>query len=238
VLVVHMMNNGFRMENGYEPSPSKETDVTIWGGDLFNCGESDVSRLVFERREHLKRFVCIPQNQNQNHKGGRMIRPHYYRGDRTSTMTFPSLKTLGYYEDRGTPQDARWLAPNLETLYVFQGPRYENSSMRILDRWAVKTGDRGLPQRVLEESPNLKEIVFCAKPDFSVPFQFQTRRRLVAPSSMPAGSLRVLGVAIKKENAETCPMAMLPAGVMSHIVDFCHSPHWKTFDYDEDNEEE
>jgi hypothetical protein len=224
VLVVHNQSN-------YETSDKARAgtnaiDVTIWGGDCFNCGEDSVSTLIHSQREHLSRFIYLPTR----HKGGRMVRPHYYRSDRLSTMSFPSLKTLGYYQDCGTPLDALWIVPNLETLYVFEGGRRRP----ILDRWSVEPGDgTNLPQRVLEECPNLREII-CAKPDFSEPFQFQTLRRLMPPHPLAWDCLRLLEVVLKKEDRDTCPMAMLPGAAVDRIVSFCHRGHWKTLDYNGD----
>ena len=152
-----------------------------------------------------------------------MVRPHYYRGDRLSTMTFPSIKTLGYYQDCGTPLDACWVVPKLETLYLFEG-----AHGNIVDSWDVETGR---PQRVLDESPSLKEII-CAKPDFSEPFLFQTLRRLVPPDPLSPDCLLLMDVVIEKEEATACPMAMLPAALISSILSYCHAPRWKTIEYD------
>jgi hypothetical protein len=92
MLVVHKMRNGMAA-----PSDSAAvTDVTIWGGESYNRGERTILNLVRRQREHLNKFVFLPQQT----RDGRMIRPHYYRSDRMSEMTFPLMRTIGYYEDR------------------------------------------------------------------------------------------------------------------------------------------
>jgi len=207
------------------------SDVTIWGGDCWNGGESSVSRLVQAQHEHLCRFIFLPES----HKGGRMIRPLYCRGDRSSTMQFPLLKILGYYEDCGTPLDARWIVPNLETLYVFEGGRRHNGN-GALDRWKASGNQESLPMRVLTESPKLQEII-VAKPDFSEPFQFQAIRQLYpCPLSWP--TFRLIQVVLKKENPVTCPMAMVPQPLVNHILTFCPYGHFECVDYDEKDDDE
>jgi len=206
-------------------------DVTIWGGACLCLAEYNLLALVKAQRKHLRRFIYLPSSHRV---GGRiMARPHlFYRTDQSSTMRFPSLTTLGYYEDRGTPLDALWIVPNLETLYVFEGKRRP-----ILDSWNLESGNgdnRNLPQRVLEECPNLVEII-CAKPDFSTLFRFQTLRRFMPPRPLSWECLRLLEVGMKKEEPDTCPVAMLPGAVVDRIVSFCHRPHWKIVDSIESN---
>ena len=200
-------------------------DVTIWGGCSFNCGERSTSQLVQNHRESLLRFIYLPQS----HKGGRMVRPLYDRGDRGSTSLFPALKTLGYYEDCGTPFDALWIVPNLEKLYVFQG--FSNGSSTILDRWTTESidMDQTLPLRVLEESPRLQEII-VAVPNFSQPFRFHVLRRLV-PRPLTWKILRLLQLVLRKERHETCPMAMLPSALVDRIVSFCPNGHFEASDH-------
>lgn len=227
-LVVHRMSNGMR---GARSMRGIVSDATIWGGDCFNCGEDNVSTLVQAQREHLRRFIYLPES----HKGGRMVRPLYCRGDRSSTMQFPLLKTLGYYEDCGTPLDARWIVPNLETLYVFDGGRRRNGGS-ILDRWKASGNHQSLPMRVLTESPNIQEII-VAQPDFTEPFQFQVIRRLY-PCPLAWPTFRLIQVVLKKENPITCPMAMLPEPLVNHILAFCPRGHFESVDYDEKEEDD
>lgn len=219
VLVVHHPYVGCGQIDWEIRAARNSNDVTVWGGASLNLGEECMSGLLRDQRESLSRFVFLPLE----HKGGRMVRPYYYRRDRSTPMTFPSIKTLGYYQDCGTPLDALWIVPKLETLYLFEG-EYGNS----LDHWNI---ENGLPQRVLAESPNLKEII-CAKPDFSEPFRFQALRRLVPPEPLPPDCLILMDVVSDKEVEDSCPMAMLPIALISCVVSYCHTPNWTTIDYD------
>lgn len=134
ILVLHCDGYGREICNKANEQRHTAVDVTIWGGWVLNCEESAVARLVRSQRENLRRFIYAPTRT----KGGRMIRPHYT--DRSSRMTFPSLATLGYYEDRNTPFDALWVVPNLKTLYVFEG---NVTGSCILDRWNLDNHVRG-----------------------------------------------------------------------------------------------
>jgi hypothetical protein len=251
VLVVHNLDNygicdAIRNYNKYRGAENC-FDATIWGGVCSNCAESEVSRLVSSQRENLIRFIYLPSR----HKGGRMVRPHYGKGsDRRSTMEFPSLEILGYYEDRGSPAQVLWIVPKLKSLYVFG-----NSVHNMLERWNVSTtattrvtggetpngANDGHPLllawQVLDQCPSLQEII-CATPDFKTPSKFHKHRRLLPPRTIPWNKLRLLEIVLQKEQAinadnskSDCPMAALPRHVVNHIVSFCHCEHWQVTDF-------
>ena len=204
-------------------------DVSIWGGNSYNCAEDATSKLVQANCENLRRFIFLPQR----HKGGRMVRPWYTLSSRSASCIFPSIKVLGYYEDCGTPLDALWIVPQLETLYVFQG--HYNDNKKMLDRWKAEPMDtdpstaQSLPLRVLGESPNLQEII-VAKPDFSKPFHFQVIRRIVRRPLIWQG-LRWMQVVIERENPETCPLAVLPLSLIDCIIAFCPNEIFDSQDF-------
>ncbi|CAB9529967.1 expressed unknown protein [Seminavis robusta] len=235
-LVVHKPNNG-----GFESSTA--TDVTIWGGNLWNCGEHSASKLVQSRRKHLQRFIYLPEA----HKGGRMVRPHYYRGDRGATMDFPSLQVLGYYEDLGTPADVKWIVPNLKTLLVFCGV-HRAWLGDYVDRWSVQPANpppprrrqfRNLLQRIQEQCPDLEEVLVCAAPDYDVPEKIEVVRKLTPARPAPWECLRLLEVAVRKPQAgDLCFISQMPEAVMDLIVGYFHAPKWKQEDFAVDKDEE
>lgn len=208
-----------------------------------------MSRLVSSQRENLIRFIYLPSR----HKGGRMVRPHYDNGsDRRSTMEFPSLEILGYYEDLGSPAKVLWIVPKLKSLYVFG-----NSVHNMLERWNVSTpatitategetpngANDGqallLAWQVLDQCPALEEII-CATPDFKIPNKFRMHRRLVPPRTIPWKKLRLLEIVLRKEQAikdnskSDCPLAALPRHIVDHIVSFLITSGWSQFEYSTD----
>ena len=225
VLVVNRPDNSL---GGHPPSPLSSSefqfrDVAIWMGSLYNCGEGEASILVQNNRTTLERFVYLPKA----HKGGRMVRPNYYR----------SVTTLGYWEDCGTPTNVKWIVPQLKTLYVFSFPHRVDT---MLNHWKVADESQGdavvdphairsfvrLPERTAEECPRLSEI-FCAVVQGSAaPNEWRVVRRLKPPKPLDWTKLRLLHLAMRCET-ETCPLGNLPEAVMHKIVSCVHRPRWK-----------
>lgn len=92
-------------------------DVTVWGGEMHNCGEDFMSKLAHDNRNSLRRFMYFPAS----YKGGMLARPHYWEGDRATGELFPLLRELGMpIADDPVPYLKLWHAPALESL-VFLG---------------------------------------------------------------------------------------------------------------------
>lgn len=115
-----------KKDNGLPTVPLQ--DVTVWGGTLANCGEDYMSRLAYNNRNSLLRFIYFPAH----FKGGMLPRPHYWQGDRGTSASFPLLRELGM-SCRGDPVPylELWDAPNLESL-VFLGDDANADALRRL----------------------------------------------------------------------------------------------------------
>lgn len=237
-LVVLNHDNG-DISRFFEDAADDITKAVLWGGSCLNGAESAVSFFLMKRTDTLESFVFLPEI----HKGGRMVRPHYFHSDRGSTQQFPNLHTLGYYEDCGSPRDVLWITPQLKTLYVFSRPG-RKIHQRMLERWNVvgqheaaedplPRHHQRLPERVWEDSPELEEIV-VAEVKSGSGLEFRVLRRLEPPRPLPWEKLRLLEIVLRKEsqhkNPKACPFSMLPVSVVDHIVSFCHLGKWKITD--------
>ena len=66
------------------------TSYTVFDVDVLNYDEECLSRKLYKSRYTLKRFTYFPRSV----KGAYMIRPLYFRGDRTTVVEFPNLTHL------------------------------------------------------------------------------------------------------------------------------------------------
>lgn len=213
-------------------------DVTVWMGNMYNNGEDAASRLVHGHRDTLRSFVYLPLR----HKGGRMVRPHYYRNDRTKTMEFPLLETLGYWGDCGSPADIKWVAPNLKKLVLFAKGCLSRDL--LLERWTlnpqpmVNLRQTFYPQDTLTQCPNLEEILCAEVTDPYCSDSYRIVRRLVPPCPLEWDKLKQLHLAKvagrnpDESNVTAGPLSHLPTTLLDRIVSFCHQPHWKVEDFD------
>ena len=79
----------------------------------------------------------------------------------------------------------------------------------------------GMPRVGTFHSGSLKKAPILAKSLRQTrPFKFQTLRRLIPPHRISWECLRLLEVVSREESPDTCPMAMLPVGMM---IESCHS---------------
>eukprot|EP00746_Dinoflagellata_sp_MGD_P005104 gnl/MRDRNA2_/MRDRNA2_109883_c0_seq1.p1 gnl/MRDRNA2_/MRDRNA2_109883_c0~~gnl/MRDRNA2_/MRDRNA2_109883_c0_seq1.p1 ORF type:complete len:343 (+),score=39.69 gnl/MRDRNA2_/MRDRNA2_109883_c0_seq1:79-1107(+) len=85
----HLDNHGFCAPHNCDESNTYEK-IVVWGGQVFNCGESDLSQLVDKNRHSLQELIYLPEET----KGGVMIRPKYYQGDRRGVVAFPKLREM------------------------------------------------------------------------------------------------------------------------------------------------
>eukprot|EP01084_Bolivina_argentea_P262084 443125_1 len=143
-------------------------DVIIWGGYSFNGGEAGISKMLLNRFRELERFVFIPQD----HKGGRLVRPKYYNGDRSGKQTFPSLHTLGYWADIGVPKEYGWICPNLKKLIVFEP--YADYEKMIKPKSITQ-----LNEEILKDCPLLQTILYVRLPLINENYSTDTYTRTI-----------------------------------------------------------
>ena len=126
----------------------------VYGGDLYNCGESDCSKIVDESSPILESIIFCPMNT----KNGGFVRPKYYVGNRTEVVVFPVL-TLIVMELFLWPNEhwshikAAWSTPALKRL-VFR----VDSEDKLPQNFDVFAND------LFANCPKLEEIQFIVHP--------------------------------------------------------------------------
>ena len=87
--------------------------LVVWGGVVANGGEGILSCLVDNNSHTLQRVMYAPVRT----KGGCLIRPKYYVGNRSGEQRFENLKELAIRADPGLlPRSYGWVTPNLNQL--------------------------------------------------------------------------------------------------------------------------
>jgi len=109
VLTFVNVNNLFRTK-------AKDVEeLVVWGGIVANCGEDVLAKLVDACAAQLRRVVYCPDRT----KGGCLIRPKYYLGNRGGKQTFPRLLELSIrLEPVLLPRQFGWITPALRQLHL------------------------------------------------------------------------------------------------------------------------
>merc|ERR1712039_1130895 len=104
-------------------------------------------------------------------KGGCLVRPHYYRGDRGGQATFPQVTDLAIrLEPVLLPTEYGWITPGLLRLrllcvistYAVPQGQYVASRCRMPSRAALRRWlDKGLPRKMLSTCPELESITIA-----------------------------------------------------------------------------
>lgn len=114
-----------------------------------------------------KKWHISPRQQ----RGGGLVRPKYFHGDRGGKQTFPSLRSLSYSLDRafGEPHFKwGWITPNLTTLNLMLEGLFELRGPH-LDQW-IRRDSESLCSQVIKSCPKLTQIdfVYASKADKSM----------------------------------------------------------------------
>lgn len=146
----------------------------MWGGCVNNCGEHTVSGVVDRHAATLRRATYCPDRT----KGGVLVRPKYYRGDRGGTAIFPVLTDLTIrLEPSVFPSRYGWITPALRRLRLVAVTRARGTwthggwgrlpageahlpSREGLQRWVDPRHD-GWPERLLAACPLLESITIA-----------------------------------------------------------------------------
>lgn len=124
------------------------TRLVVYGGNVWNGAESTLSQFIFKNSDTLEEIIYTPGDT----KGGSMIRPHYYKSDRVTSLLFPNLKFVTL-NSIGLPTFLHnYIAPNLETINIVIAQRYidqkDNDIIRL---------------RLIDKFPTLKNVIFCTR---------------------------------------------------------------------------
>lgn len=183
--VYFQINNNFDVRGA--GGLSQLHTLVVWGGLVANCGEDNLSRLVDFNAAQLQFVTYCPDRT----KGGALIRPKYYQGDRGGRETFPKLINLTIrLEPALLPKDYGWITPELTHLRLLCVTAAVNRSRdnrgasiqdtRVPCRNSVRTwigaGNspkwsesvvKGFPEQMRSCCPKLESIViaFCSTQD-------------------------------------------------------------------------
>jgi len=202
-------------------SESKEpvTSIIIWGGDVANCAEDSLSKLIDEQSDNLTQLIYFPKYT----KGGVLVRPKYHSGSRIDSITCPQLVHMTFPASIKRPY-TWYIAPRLETMTaIIKADIY---AIEYTQSWEhVGRFHLGLKHNF----PSLKRIslAFGFFPEYKV----YPLCEFEVPADFNWKLQRVLWVAIFKDQNELCYLSKLEKGIIRKIIQEIVS--WKVFRYEE-----
>lgn len=203
----------------HSPSISSSLEVTIWGGTVANCAESDISMCLFKYREHLRKIIYFPSRT----KGGVMIRPLYFRGDRQGHCEYKNLTdlTMPFIGLGLFPERFGWIIPDLRYLtFIIDSRRYNKEGFKY---------DLEIFQTLFQQYSNLKMIqIKKASPD-DQDMLMHPMVKARCPVVLEYNVKILLFLAIK-ENSKTCPFSQFPLELMKTLLSYlCSKSIIETF---------
>eukprot|EP01102_Stenamoeba_stenopodia_P000611 TRINITY_DN10589_c0_g1_i1.p1 TRINITY_DN10589_c0_g1~~TRINITY_DN10589_c0_g1_i1.p1 ORF type:complete len:364 (+),score=74.11 TRINITY_DN10589_c0_g1_i1:165-1094(+) len=212
-------------------------ELVFWGGNFLNCQEDDAAYLVDHNALVLEKLTYFPNGT----KGGALIRPKYYRGDRTSVVLFPKLVELSIPLHTGAYNTYVWgyNAPSLKHIQLLIDPKYgEERAARSKWRIANKA-----PAIALKSYPKLRDITAVVSMEKDTTRVRTPWAVLHTPRRSPWEVLRLLFIAYHKGdrgyNMATAyepstnvgstspsasesfsPLTLMPLEVIHHIIDY------------------
>ena len=219
--------------------PEKLESIVVWGGLSANCGEEQLSRLVDSNCLTLKRMVFLPRQT----KGGVLIRPKYYRGNRAGRTEFPALKfmAINYLIVRGPRQQGPyfwgWDTPSLTDLTIV------SCETEFIEKYHRKVPEsvesaKFLFRTLRRNTPSLERIYFRERSiDFNKGDEewqpltmgatnLSSDRYTILSLQGPLGAkwshIRVI-LAARGEREENCLIAKLPYSILQEITTYMGS---------------
>jgi len=235
-----------RKDNSLNALPVNE--LIVWGGVVANCGEDNLSSLVFKNSEILETVVYCPDRT----KGGCLIRPGYFRGDRSLELEFGKLRDLSIRLSPALlPQEYGWITPELRHLRLLSvitalqcsrdGGNRGTSDSRLPDchslrRWLSVSTKDDLPCALLAACPKLESITIalcstadtqCTQTDWiellpPKPLPWSTQKLLLLPLLKPAS----------QNKGAVSPLSSLCLNIVKIIFAFLGRPRWQYRDHE------
>jgi len=202
---------------------------------VANCAEHSLSEMVDQQRDVLNSVTYCPSWT----KGGVLIRPKYWLGNRAGTAVFPSLSYLAIrLEPAILPRDYGWVMPALRRmrlLHIAQCVAQEDQGvdpevclpsraalLHSLDTAAPTSHSR----RVLETSPELESIIVALASTAVKSQESLDWIHLAPPRPVLWGVQRLLLLAVYKPHG-LCPMSALTMNLVNNILNFLGSASWQ-----------
>jgi hypothetical protein len=190
--------------------PSAEYKVVVWGGCVANCAEDSLSEAVYDIRDRIISFLYFPSRT----KGGVVMRPLYFKGNRNGSCVYPNLRNLTlpllrYSSLSFSVKSFGYEVPSLEHLaFITSDSRIES----ISPEWT----DLSIPERILIEHPRIKsiQIVFGL---FSKPMVMNPIISFYPPQMLGWEVCRVLFLGIRQQH-DNSPFAKLSSDLLRMII--------------------
>mmetsp|Transcript_14815 Transcript_14815/g.22306 ORF Transcript_14815/g.22306 Transcript_14815/m.22306 type:complete len:224 (-) Transcript_14815:126-797(-) len=185
------------------------TRMSVWGGVIANCGEDRVSELVYQSRDTLEVFLYYPRST----KGGVMVRPLYFQGNRCGRVVFSVLTelTMPWNAIKYTMslQKFGWITPKLKSLTILHPSTSPFQSVELSSLLSIT-----------QEAPEL-EIIRIGIANYSDLNNIEEYATILPAVSLSWDKKRLLLLAMAKESHTSCPLAKLPKDTMRDILMFC-----------------
>lgn len=236
VQFIHARNSGFALADTQDETGVKE--LVVWGGLVANCAEHSLSELIDRQQSILTSVTYCPSWT----KGGVLVRPKYWLGNRCGTAVFPNLADLAIrLEPSILPREYGWVMPGLRRLrllHITQSIPQEESGEAVeaylpnpaaLQHWLDTTSPSSYSRRVLESSPCLESITIALASTAGRDQESSDWIRLVPPLPVPSAIQRLLLVAVCKPQG-SCAMSVLTVNLISNIINFLGSGSWQQYE--------
>jgi len=230
---INARNSGFVLPDTCDEASIEE--IVVWGGLVANCAEHSLSEMVDRQSCMLKSVTYCPSWT----KGGVLIRPKYWLGNRSGTAVFPNLRHLTIRLDPPIlPQDYGWLTPALRTLrllHVTQSILEDNQGADIeanmpstaaLQHWIDTSSLVSYSKRMLENSPELESITVALASTAGASQESLDWIRLIPPSPLSWDIQRLLLIVVHKPDG-SCAMSVLTTNLVRNIMNFLGSSSWQ-----------
>lgn len=211
-------------------------ELVVWGGKVANCAEHILSEMVDRQRNLLKSVTYCPAWT----KGGVLIRPKYWLGNRAGTAVFPRLTRLSIRLDPSiVPQDYGWIMPALQRLRLLHvmhsfpqedlpGAQSETClpDRAALECWLDTTVPSSYSRRVLEASPELQSITVAVATTAGESQDSLDWIHLAPPQPVSWDVQRLLFLVVSKPHF-SCAMSVLTMNLVSNIIKFLGTASWR-----------
>jgi hypothetical protein len=230
---IHATNSGF-LSVSEEQEGASVQELVVWGGLVANGAEQSLSQLVDGQSENLVSITYCPSWT----KGGLLIRPKYWLGDRCGTAVFTRLTDLSIRLDPPIlPKDYGWVTPALRRLRVIHTtktmPEDDDESVEgclpdrsALNQWLNMEAGASYCQCVLEASPNLESITISLASVAGASPEMLDWIHLLPPRPVPWQVQRLLYLAVHKPHS-SCAMSLLTGNLLISILNFLGSSRWR-----------
>jgi len=230
------------------------SELIVWGGVVANCGEHTLSKIAFENAHILRSLVYCPDRT----KGGALIRPGYFRGDRGFKMEFPKLTDMSIRLSPALlPEEYGWITPELRRLRLLcvipalqrsrddsgrGSPDFRLPGFKSVNKWLSVNTQNALSCALFTACPKLESItlVLCSTADSTCsqtdwiellppkPLPWNIQRLLLLPVLKPVEHIKDAG------DARTCdrsPLSSLVPNITQMIFAFLGRPRWQYKDH-------